>query len=160
MTDEPNPDQLSELASGPLHRFADHASLRDLIPTAGAGVYTIWDAAGALVYVGVAGRNPAGKGLEPAAQPRQRPPQRRPVLRLRRRPLRAARPHARAVEAIRDSRLSFDALVRERIHASFSFRFVDVADYRAALALETAVKFGALAAGSPRLNPQWRSSAR
>jgi hypothetical protein len=29
----------------------------------GAGVYTIWDGSGRLVYVGVAGRNIDGKGL-------------------------------------------------------------------------------------------------
>ena len=64
------------------------------------------------------------------------------------------------IEAIRDTALSFDALVRERIHASLSFRLADVADYRAALALEAAIKTGALAAGLPLSNPKPAATAR
>jgi hypothetical protein len=54
---------IGQLEHGPLHRFADYATLTDVIPGSGAGVYTIWDDAGGLVYTGIAGRNPAGKGL-------------------------------------------------------------------------------------------------
>jgi hypothetical protein len=57
------------------------------------------------------------------------------------------------VEAIRDSRLSMDALVREKIHAAFGFRFVAVDDYKTAIQVENAVKGGWLRAGRPRLNP-------
>ena len=53
---------------GPLHRFADYATLTAVIPGSGAGVYTIWDDEGGPVYAGIAGRNPAGKGL--ASRPR------------------------------------------------------------------------------------------
>jgi hypothetical protein len=57
------------------------------------------------------------------------------------------------IEAIRDSRLSMDALVREMIHAAFGFRFVVVDDYKTAIHVENAVKGGRLRAGRPRLNP-------
>src|SRR4051812_24421772 len=43
---------INQLQDGPLHRFADHARLTDVIPSSGAGVYTIWDDAGGLVYTG------------------------------------------------------------------------------------------------------------
>jgi hypothetical protein len=33
------------------------------VPTSGAGVYSVWDERGQLVYVGAAGRNPQGAGL-------------------------------------------------------------------------------------------------
>jgi hypothetical protein len=46
-----------------------------------------------------------------------------------------------------------DRLVRGKIRAAFSFRFVTVDDYSAALRLENAVKAGRLQAGRPRLNP-------
>jgi len=65
---------VDELEHGPLHRFADYATLVDVIPGSGAGVYTIWDDEGGLVYVGIAGRNPAGKGIRATptlAVPRQ-----------------------------------------------------------------------------------------
>ena len=82
----------------------------------GAGVYTIWDDAGGLVYAGIAGRNPAGKGL--ASRLRSHASGRRSgdqfcvyvadhyVLRELTR---------EQIEAIRDSRLSMDALVRSKI---------------------------------------------
>jgi hypothetical protein len=52
---------IGHLETGSMHRFADYATLTDVIPGSGAGVYTIWDDAGGLVYAGIAGRNPAGK---------------------------------------------------------------------------------------------------
>ena len=96
-----------------------------------------WDDADGLVYVGIAGRNPAGKGL--ASRLRSHASGRRsgdqfcvyvadhyvlPEL------------TRDQIEAIRDSRLSMDALVREKIHAAFGFRFVVVDDYRTAIPVE------------------------
>ncbi len=46
--------ELRQLANGPLHRFSGFATLGGVIPRTGAGVYTIWDDAGELVYVGIA----------------------------------------------------------------------------------------------------------
>ena len=145
---------IDQLEHGPLHRFADYATLAGVIPSSGAGVYTIWDDEGGLVYAGIAGRNPAGKGL--ASRLRSHASGRRsgdqfcvyvadhyvlPEL------------TREQIEAIRDSRLSMDALVRDKIHAAFGFRFVAVEDYRTALQVETMIKGGRLRAGRPRLNP-------
>ena len=57
------------------------------------------------------------------------------------------------IEAIRDSRLSMDMLVRDKIHAAFAFRFIVVDDYRTAMQVESVIKGGRLGAGRPRLNP-------
>jgi hypothetical protein len=145
---------VDQLQDGPLHRFADYATLTDVIPGSGAGVYTIWDDAGGLVYAGIAGRNPAGKGL--ASRLRSHASGRRsgdqfcvyvadhyvlPEL------------SREQIEDIRDSRLSMDALVREKIHSAFGFRFAVVDDYRAAIEVENAIKSGRLRAGQPHLNP-------
>jgi hypothetical protein len=56
-----NPRLLERLRTGVLHRFADFHESAEL-PRTGAGVYTIWDDDGRLVYVGIAGRNITGKG--------------------------------------------------------------------------------------------------
>src|SRR5262249_3570062 len=55
--------QLHELRRGPAHRFAEFATAGALVPRSGAGIYTVWDDAGELIYVGIAGRNPNGSGL-------------------------------------------------------------------------------------------------
>jgi hypothetical protein len=47
---------LGRLENGPLHRFADFETVADL-PREGAAIYTIWDDAGDLIYVGVSGRS-------------------------------------------------------------------------------------------------------
>jgi len=52
-----------------------------------------------------------------------------------------------------------DSLVRDKIHTTFAFRFVVVADYATALQVESAIKGGGLSVGSPRLNPSGRPSA-
>ena len=121
---------IDQLERGPLHRFADYATLTDVIPGSGAGIYTVWDDDGGLVYAGIAGRNPAGKGL--ASRLRSHASGRRsgdqfcvyvadhyvlPEL------------TREQIEAIRDSRLSMDALVRDKIRAAFGFRFVVAEDY-------------------------------
>jgi hypothetical protein len=57
---EPDAQIITALLDGPAHSFADgiHAE----VPTSGPGIYTVWDEDRALVYVRVAGRNPAGAG--------------------------------------------------------------------------------------------------
>jgi hypothetical protein len=62
------------------------------------------------------------------------------------------------ITAIRDGALSLDSLVRDRIHRSFVFRFVPVADYMTSLQVERAVKAGELPAGPPRLSPSRMSA--
>ena len=105
---------IDQLEHGSLHRFADYATLAGVIPGSGAGVYTIWDDGGELIYAGIAGRNPDGKGL--ASRLRSHANGRRsgdqfcvyvadhyvlPEL------------SRSQIEAIRDSTLSMDSLVRE-----------------------------------------------
>src|SRR3954471_12229844 len=141
---------LVELASGQLHRFAEFAALGAVVPSSGAGVYTIWDEQSSLVYVGIAGRNPAGTGL--ASRLRSHASGRRSgdqfcvyvadhyVL---------SELSREQIKAIRDSQLSMDSLVRDKIHADFGFRFIVVDDYRAALRVESEIKGGRLSAGRP-----------
>lgn len=144
---------LAALARGPLHRFSEFASATH-VPTTGAGVYTIWDDDGRLVYVGVAGRNPNGKGL--SGRLRSHASGRRsgdqfcvyvsdhyvlPTL------------TGEQIMQVAESRLSMDGLVRKFIHERFSFRVGDAPDYVTALAAEREVKAGALPMGPPLLNP-------
>jgi hypothetical protein len=145
--------ELQELNEGAAHRFSEFSTLGAVVPSTGAGVYTIWDEAGSLVYVGIAGRNPQGTGL--ASRLRSHASGRRsgdqfcvyvadhyvlPEL-------------TRAeIEGIRDSKLSMDTLVRDCIHERFVFRLVAVDSYAAAMTIENAIKNGALRM-PPRLNP-------
>jgi hypothetical protein len=145
--------ELQQLSEGPAHRFSDFTTLGDVIPRAGAGVYTIWDDAGGLVYVGIAGRNPEGTGL--ASRLRSHASGRRSgdqfcvyvadhyvlpdLTRLQ-------------IEGIRDSEISMDGLVRACIDERFAFRFISVDGYSAAMAIETEIKNGALGK-PPKLNP-------
>jgi hypothetical protein len=41
-----------QLETGAFHRFADYLTLANVIPGSGAGIYTIWDDEGGLVYAG------------------------------------------------------------------------------------------------------------
>ena len=54
--------ELAELEFGRLHRFADWPN--SIVPTFGAGVYTIWQG-GILVYVGMSGRSIGAETGEP-----------------------------------------------------------------------------------------------
>ena len=145
---------IDQLENGELHRFADYSTLAAVIPGVGAGVYTIWDDEGGLVYAGIAGRNPAGKGL--ASRLRSHASGRRSgdqfCVYVADHYVLPELTHEQ-IEAIRDSELSMDALVREKIRTSFGFRFVVVTDYRTAMQVESAIKAGQLKVGRPRLNP-------
>jgi hypothetical protein len=52
---EPEAEVITALLDGAAHRFADPIAAD--VPVSGAGIYTVWDEDGQLVYVGVAGRN-------------------------------------------------------------------------------------------------------
>ena len=145
--------ELSALRDGSAHRFSEFRTLGAIVPSTGAGVYTIWDDAGGLVYVGIAGRNPQGRGL--ASRLRSHASGRRsgdqfcvyvadhyvmPDL------------TQAQIEAIRDSEVSMDALVREYIHRRFVFRIASVNSYATAMAVENEIKSGGLGK-PPRLNP-------
>jgi hypothetical protein len=145
--------EVSALQTGPAYRFSTYANHGEIIPRTGAGVYTIFDDAGEFIYVGIAGRNPAGSGL--ASRLRSHASGRRsgdqfcvyvadhyvmPIL------------SSDQIEAIRDGQLQMDALVRDHIHQHFVFRFTTTETYRDAMAIENLIKAGALGP-HPRLNP-------
>jgi len=91
----------------------------------------------------------------PPAEPLERPPQRRPVLRYVADHYDLPALTGEQVDAIAapDPTLSMDDLVADHVRAHFGFRVVEAADYSAALATENAIKAGALSAGPPRLDP-------
>lgn len=149
---QPDAEVVAALLDGPIHRFSEGIAAE--VPASGAGIYTIWDEDGDLVYVGVAGRNPAGSGL--AGRLRSHASGRRsgdqfcvyvadhyvlPEL------------TREQVEAIAASQLSMDSLVREKVRGSFRFRISVAPDYSAALSVENWVKSGAASCGPPKLNP-------
>lgn len=137
-------DSLSALHQGPLHWFSDWP-IGD-VPSAGSIVYTIWNCAGAFIYVGMAGRNgissakpkgPFGR-LESHASGRRSGNQfciyvcDRFVL---------PRVHNRIAE-IAEGSLSLDRLTRDFIRAELGFRFVPVENAAAARALERTLQRG------------------
>ncbi len=153
-----DPDLLDQLRSGPLHRFADFDTVRFDIPGAGAGVYTIWDDEGALIYVGIAGRNPTGKDLRGRltshASGRRSGDQF--CVYVGDHYVLPTIPRDE-ITASAESRLSMDLLIRNAIRDHLSFRYVTVPHYRTALAVEQAIKNGHHGQNPPRLNPALRS---
>jgi hypothetical protein len=149
----PMSGELHELRNGPAHRFSDFATVASTLPRTGAGVYTIWDDAGGLVYVGIAGRNPSGSGL--ASRLRSHASGRRSgdqfCMYVADHYVMPELTHA-DIEAIRTGALSMDARIRDCIHGRFAFRFIAAASYADAMAIENRVKQGALGE-PPRLNP-------
>jgi hypothetical protein len=147
-----NPRLLERLRTGVLHRFADFHEIAEL-PRSGAGVYTIWDDDGRLVYVGIAGRNITGKGLHGRLKSHyqgRRSGDQFCVYVGDRYVLPALKAEER--EAIGAGTLSMDQKIRDYVRAHFSFRYVEVDDYGTAMALENAVKAGNLG-DVPYLNP-------
>lgn len=146
------PEVVVALLDGPAHRFADPIAAE--VPTTGAGIYTIWDEDGKLVYVGVAGRNPNGSGLAsrlPSHASGRRSGDQFCVYVADHYVLPELTPEQ--VRDIAASQLSMDKLVREKVHRSFTFRVAAVPDYATALAAEAWIKSGAATCGAPRLNP-------
>jgi hypothetical protein len=146
------PQLLERLRTGILHRFADFHEIAEP-PRSGAGVYTIWDDDGRLVYVGIAGRNITGKGLHGRLKSHyqgRRSGDQFCVYVGDRYVLPALQAEER--EAIGAGTLSMDQKIRDYVRAHFSFRYVEVDDYATAMALENAVKAGNLG-DVPYLNP-------
>jgi hypothetical protein len=146
-------DQLQELQTGSLRRFGDFASAAGLLPRSGAGIYTIWDDAGKLIYVGIAGRNPEGSGL--VSRLRSHASGRRSgdqfcVYVADHYVLPELKPAQ--IKAISDGELSMDSLVRDYIRERFAYRFAVAATYPQAMSVENAIKAGGLGT-PPQLNP-------
>jgi hypothetical protein len=145
-------EQLQALKTGPLHPFADFHELEDL-PRTGAGVYTIWNESGQLVYVGIAGRNIVGKGLRGRLGSHysgRRSGDQFCVYVSDRYVLLDLTDEERA--AIGAGELSMDEKIRDYVRAHLAFRYVEVGDYETAIRVETAVKAGTLGT-APHLNP-------
>jgi hypothetical protein len=155
MASRADADTLPALHQGPLYWFSDWPTGN--VPSVGSIVYTIWNRAGAFIYVGMAGRNgissakpkgPFGR-LESHASGRRSGNQfciyvcDRFVL---------SRVHNRIAE-IAEGTLSLDRLTREFIRAELGFRFVSVESADAARELEQTLQRGEWEFGRPFLNP-------
>jgi hypothetical protein len=144
---------LGQLQDGPLYRFSDSRALgtrfRETAPASTPSGTTL-----ATSSMGIAGRNPAGKGLNGRLRSHASGGRSGDQFCVHDADHYVLPELTREqVEAIRASHLSMDSLVREKIHADFAFRFAAVDTYAAALRVENAIKGGALPAGRPRLNP-------
>ena len=155
--------KIDELKSGVLHPFATWP--HSVIPTATAGVYSIWNNDGTLVYVGMSGRGMSNEHLvESQSVGRKR------GLYTR---LNSHASGARSgdqfcvyvadrlvlptltreqIKAISERAIAFDHLVRDYIHANLSYRFAITHDGEEAINLEREARSGALGC-SPFLNP-------
>jgi hypothetical protein len=132
------------------------------VPPFGAGVYTIWDDTGTLVYVGMSGRT-----ISVDTQPRTKPyglytrlashaAGRRSgnqfcVYVADRLVLPSLTPER--IRLIGAGALEFDELVRSFIHEHLGYRLIIVASGVQARRLEDRIKRGVLSAGAPLLNP-------
>jgi hypothetical protein len=129
----------------------------------GSVVYTIWDRAGAFIYVGMAGRSTSvsakGRGpfgrLESHASGRRSGDQFNIYISDR---FVLPRVHNRIAE-IAEGRLSLDQLTREFIRTELGFRFLVVASPAEAFLTERALQRGEWEPGRPVLNPIPASSS-
>jgi hypothetical protein len=156
-------NELDELKSGAIYPFSGWP--HSTVPLSSAGVYSIWNNDGVLVYVGMSGRGMSNEHLtQSATEGRKR------GLYTR---LNSHASGARSgdqfcvyiadrlvlpsltqdqINAISERAISFDHLVRDYIRANLSFRFAITHDGEAAISLESEARSGAL--GSlPFLNP-------
>jgi hypothetical protein len=150
----------SDLADGTPYEFSEWPNPK--VPTFGAGVYTIWDHDGRLIYVGMSGRGmtadtvrrkkPQGiyTRLSSHASGRRSGDQFCVYVADR---LVLPTLSQEDITAITSGRREMDAFVRRYIHENLSYRFVLLADGKAASTLETAIKAGKWEPGRPLLNP-------
>jgi hypothetical protein len=160
--------RFESLETGPLHRFS--AWPVTAVPRHAAGVYTVWEHEGRLIYVGMAGRaadastvarweshsvRPRGlwERLNSHASGRRSGDQFNVYVADRLVLPTLARAQ---VTAIADAALSFDALVRDYIRDHLGFRFTVTSTGGEALEIERTIRGGALQAGPPFLNPASR----
>jgi hypothetical protein len=157
-------EQLATLERGRLYSFSAWAS--SIVPS-GAGVYTIWDNDGRLIYVGMSGRGLTRNDVTAMQKSGER---RGLVQRL------ASHASGRRsgdqfnvyvadrlvlpqlsqneIERIAEGENGlFDGLIKDYIAAHLSYRFIVVEDGQAASQIEAEIKAGALSVGKPLLNP-------
>ena len=151
---------IADLAQGPVCSFADWPN--PLVPTFGAGVYTIWHKDGHFIYVGMSGRGmnaetvrrntPQGiyTRLQSHASGRRSGDQFCVYVADR---LVLPTLSQEDIAAIASGRHQMDAFVRRYIHENLCYRFVILPDGAAAYAVEAAIKSGVWEHGRPLLNP-------
>src|SRR5262245_8891392 len=153
-------EHVTDLATGPAYSFADWPN--PLVPTFGAGVYTVWHGDGRLIYVGMSGRGMTAETI------RRNTPQ---GIHTRLRSHASGRRSGDQfcvyvadrlvlpalsqddIAAIASGRHQMDAFVRRYIHENLSYRFVMLLDGVAAYEVEAAIKNGEWEHGRPLLNP-------
>lgn len=155
MFDDPARDPLAALQIAPVLWFADWPANAVAVPRAGSAVYTVWDRAGAFVYVGMSGRSTGATGAGPFGRLNSHANGRRSgdqfnvyvsdrfVL---------PRVHNRIPE-IATGTLSLDKLTRDYIRAELGFRVMALPNPADAFTLERRLQRGEWAAGRPILNP-------
>jgi len=134
------------------------------VPRFGAGVYTVWDRNGSLVYAGMSGRSitqataaPNNRSLGLYTRLGSHASGRRsgdqfcvyvadrlvlPTL------------SADQIKSIAHGRHSMDALVRRYIHEHLGYRFLIVQDGASAFSIERSIVSGDWGHGKPLLNPR------
>lgn len=158
--------QLETLKNGPIHQFASWPN-KDM-PTAAAGVYSIWNNQNDFIYVGMAGRGKTAEALQIAQQQGKKTGL---YDRLNSHASGARsgdqfcvyvqdllilpRLTAEEIDQIVTRQLALDRLVRDYVREHLSYRFVVTPDGVAATALEREVINGALGE-HPILNPPSR----
>jgi hypothetical protein len=155
---------LEALEFGEAHRFADWPN--PAVPTASAGIYTIWDG-GQLIYVGMAGR---GMGTISGEAPDE--PKRAKGLWTRLNSHASGRRSGDQfcvyicdrfvvpaltpgeLNQLAQGQLRLDETIRAYIRGRLQYRFVPLRDAASAFALEKEIQAGALVVGKPYLNPR------
>lgn len=149
------------LAHGPLHWFRDWPD--PSVPTFGAGVYTICNAEGQFIYVGMSGR-----GIKAGMEPSNRRLGIITRLHSHASGRRSGDPFcvyvadrfvlptltAEDIAAIGAGRHSLDVYVRRYVHQHLGYRFIICPDGAEALDIERQIKSGDWSNGKPLLNPQ------
>ena len=142
-----NETSFSDLAAGTVYRFSEWPN--SAVPTFGAGVYTIWHDDGRFIYVGMSGR-----GMTADTVRRKKPQGIHTRLSSHVSGRRSGDQFCvyvadrlvlptlsqEEITAITSGRHEMDAFVRRYIHEKLSYRFVVLADGKAASALEAAIK--------------------
>ena len=150
----------SDLAAGTAYPFSEWPNPE--VPPFGAGVYTIWHHDGRFIYVGMSGR-----GMTADTAYRNKPQGIYTRLKSHASGRRSGDQFCvyvadrfvlptlsqEDIAAIASGRHQMDAFVRRYIHENLSYRFVILADGKAAHALEAAIKGGKWEPGRPLLNP-------
>jgi hypothetical protein len=152
---------LETLYSGPLFWFAEWPNLS--VPKFGAGVYTVSDRSGLLIYAGMSGRSitqttaaPNNRALGLYTRLHSLASGKRSgdqfcVYVADRLVLSTLSPED--IRSIASGRHSMDLFVRRYIHEHFGYRFFIVRDGASAFEMERSIRTGAWGHGKPLLNP-------